>query len=335
MNRSTLHFAIIILLLAGCETRQRLFQHTVDGKAKPWTSTPVQRTSDDFTFAVVGDLNGGERDHIFSIAVEQLNLLRPDLVLCVGDLIDGGTEETEKLKAQFDFVEERLSKLKAPFFYTVGNHDITNTTMRDYWTTRYGKRYYHFVYNNVLFLVLDSEDYSEKRMQEIYKARAEALHVLDGPHPEDARKLAYNQMKERATGEIGDAQSAYFERVIKEHPHVRWIFLFMHKPVWKREGNGNLDRIEKALEKREYTVINGHVHEYLYTARNDRDYVMIATTGGSQNPLSENAFDHLMLVRMTEEGPTIANIRMDGLLDVTGKLPLGGDSLCFQASRCR
>jgi hypothetical protein len=108
----------------------------------------------------------------------------------------------------------------------------------------------------------------------------------------------------------------------------------MHKPVWKREGVGNLSRIEAALKNRNYTLFNGHLHDYSYTKQNDRDYIMLATTSGGQNPKSKNSFDHITLVSMSNEGPVIANLRMDGILDKTAKIPLNGEQFCFQASEC-
>ena len=324
-----------LLLLVSCIDKPNHFVHDVTQAPYPWTMEPPERKDDKFTFAIIGDLHSGEREGVFEVAIEQLNMLRPEFVLSVGDLIDGGTEDTLTLKKQFDFFDQRAARLNAPFFHVVGNHDITNMTMRKYWEQRYGKRYYHFVYKNVLFLVIDSEDYNETRMREIFEARAEAIEVLDGPNPELARQMDYFKMTERSTGTVGDEQSAYFEKVIASYPDARWTFLFMHKPVWRREGEGNLSRIETALATRNYTLINGHLHEYIYTQRNERDYIMAATTSGGQNPLLENAFDHLMLVTIDNEGPTIANLRMDGILDKTGEIPHGGDSLCFQASRCR
>ncbi|MBX2945512.1 MAG: metallophosphoesterase [Cyclobacteriaceae bacterium] len=330
------HWIFALIVLLSCAKSPEPFKHEMNpGGTYPWTYKPVGKQTDDFSFAVIGDLHSGEREGIFEIAVEQLNLIRPDFILSVGDLVDGGTEDTVVLKQQFDHFDNRANKLKSPFFHVVGNHDITNLTMRSYWEKRYGKRYYHFIYNDVLFLVLDSEDYSESRMQEIFVARAKAIEVLEGPNPELARQMDYFKMTERATGEIGAEQSAYFEKVIADNPKVRWTFLFMHKPVWKREGDGNLSRIETALGNRNYTVINGHFHEYSHTVKNDKDYIMVATTSGGQNPLSQNAFDHITLITLDSEGPHIANLRLDGILDKTGKIPLGGDSLCFQASRCR
>jgi hypothetical protein len=141
-------------------------------------------------------------------------------------------------------------------------------------------------------------------------------------------------MKERMTGEISDTQSEYFEKVIAENSNVRWTFVFMHKPVWQREGNGNLSRIETALGSRKYTVFNGHLHKYSYTERNQRDYIMLATTSGGQDAKSDMAFDHLMLVTLTPDGPSIVNLRLEGILNKEAKIPLNGEQYCFQASKC-
>jgi hypothetical protein len=97
---------------------------------------------------------------------------------------------------------------------------------------------------------------------------------------------------------------------------------------------GNLARIEAALSKRNYTLFNGHFHNYGYTERNGKDYIMMATTGGGQDKTSRNAFDHITLVTVAEDQPSILNVRLDGMLDKTGRIPMGGDTICFQASAC-
>lgn len=326
-----------ILFLISCtppaETHKPFSHELGDGPA-PWSSVPTGRNNDQFTFAIISDLNGGEREGIFNVAAQQIKLLRPDFVITAGDLVDGGTEDVAELKKQYDSFDERASKAGAPIVHVGGNHDLTNATMKQFWRDRYGRTYYHFIYNNVLFLVLDSEDYSPERMQEIYEARAKAIEILDGDHPEEAATSDYYQMEERISGEIGNEQSAYFEKVIADHPEVRWTLLFMHKPVWQREGDGNLSRIEKALGERNYTVFNAHFHSYAHSIRNNKDYIMLGTTGGGQNPKDPNSFDHITLVSFMEDQPSIATLRMDGILDKTGKIPLNGDTLCFQASKC-
>ena len=311
-----------------------IFQHEIPEGPKPWLHDRFDNKSDQFTFAIITDLNGGERPGIFEVAVAQLNLLRPEFILSVGDLIDGGTEDLNQLQKEWDSFDERANKAVSPLFHVGGNHDLTNVVMRDFWSKRYGPRYYHFVYKDVLFLMMDSEDYNEKRMQEIYEARAEAIKVLDGPEPEKAKEMLYFQMPERQHGEISDAQSSYFEEVLNRYPEVRWTFILMHKPVWKREDVGGLGRVEAALGERPFTVINGHFHTYSHTEKNEQDYIMLGTTGGGQNPDNEMAFDHVTLVTMIDEGPSIANLRLDGILDKTAKIPVGGEKLCFQASEC-
>ena len=136
------------------------------------------------------------------------------------------------------------------------------------------------------------------------------------------------------TGGIGPEQSEYFQRVLAENPDVRWTFLFMHKPVWQSDDEPDFVAIENALAARSYTLFNGHFHNLSHTVRNGRDYIMLGTTGGGQNADNESAFDHITLVTMGEDGPSIGHVRLDGILDKTGHVPAGGDTLCFQASKC-
>lgn len=324
----------LVTLIVSCQQPAKVFEHGFSGQAVPWLSEQFDDADGKFTFGIVTDLNGGERPGVFEIAVEQLNLLRPELIVTVGDLVDGASSNADAIHAEYNNFDQRARKAKAPLFHVGGNHDLTDPVMRQVWKDRYGAHYYHFVYKDVLFLMLDTEDHTDARRQEIHEARQAAIKVLDGPDPSKARDMEYFRMPERVTGNIGKEQAAYFQKIIAEHPTVKWTFLFMHKPVWQREGEGSLQPIEQSLSGRSYTVFNGHFHSYSHTPKNNTDYMILGTTGGHQDEKSQMAFDHVTLVTMTSEGPSIANLRMDGILDKTAHIPLGGDSLCFQASRC-
>src|SRR5881227_2402728 len=63
----------------------------------PFTGTKLNNDPDEFQFAIVSDRTGGHRAKVFSRAVERLNLLQPEFVLTVGDLIEGYSEDKEKL----------------------------------------------------------------------------------------------------------------------------------------------------------------------------------------------------------------------------------------------
>jgi len=58
---------------------------------------------------------------------------------------------------------------------------------------------------------------------------------------------------------------------------------------------------------------------------------MLGTTGGGQGADDPNGFGHFALVRMATDKPVITHLRMDGVLDETGRIPTGGDSLNFKA----
>ena len=193
--RKTISVAALLLLMGCSGTVPTAFQHNLNERPTPWTHNRFDNAEDKFTFAIFSDLNGGEREKVFEVAVAQLSLLRPELILSVGDLIDGGTENRETLRQEWESFDVRASRAVAPVFKVGGNHDLTNLTMRDVWMERYGARYYHFIYKNVLFLALDSEDYFDDRMLEIYEARAEYIELRDSMEPEQVKEMKYMKMQ--------------------------------------------------------------------------------------------------------------------------------------------
>lgn len=325
MKRLILLALFLPILIITCKTKLDekkvpKFEHDVNNGPTPWTNDVFELEEEDFTFAIISDLNGGERKGVYNIAVSQLNRLDPTFVLSVGDLIDGGTEDSDRLQEEWDFFDVRTSKLKMPFFYLGGNHDLTNPAMRDFWKQRFGPRYYHFVYENVLFLMMDSEDFSENRMLDIYHARANALKIIAGEMEGIYEDSEYYKMPERRLGAMSNEQFTYFKDVIERYPQVQWTFVLMHKPLWKREDSKGLGQLERLLATRPYTVINGHEHTFSHQKRYDRDYMILGTTGGSQNPTDSMSFDHVTLVRMAKK-PVITHLKMKGILDETGNAP--------------
>ena len=119
-------------------------------------------------------------------------------------------------------------------------------------------------------------------------------------------------------GAISDAQVSYVRRALEENTDVSWTFLFAHQPSWEPENiDPNFLAIEEALADRDYTYFTGHRHSYRYVERNGRDYVRLATTGGGWGGRPDGV-DHITWVTMTEDGPVIANIELDGIFDKTG-----------------
>lgn len=334
MKNISLLLLIALLSCAQPKEEQSLFEHQLATEQKPWNSEVFETTEDDFTFGIIADLTGGEREGIFSVAVEQLNQLEPTFVLSVGDLIEGGTKELNQLDKEWQSFDNRADKLAMPFFHLGGNHDLSNKVMQEYWQDRYGALYYHFVYDDVLFLMLDSEDFDGETLKRIDENRAAAMQIIYGEIEGDFDTTRYYHMPERSTGAISAAQVNYFADVLALYQDVRWTFVLMHKPLWKRADENGLQPLEALLEGRKYTVINGHEHSFSYQQRHDQDYLMLGTTGGYQAPDDLQAFDHITLVRMAEE-PVITHLRLDGILNKKGQIPNRGDTLNFQASKER
>jgi hypothetical protein len=65
-------FLIASILIVSCKdnTEQKpVFQHDVKSGATPLTSNVFEPEEDDFTFAIISDLTGGERENIYNTAV--------------------------------------------------------------------------------------------------------------------------------------------------------------------------------------------------------------------------------------------------------------------------
>ena len=328
--------SIVALLVLGCTATidEPDFKQEITGNLKPWTHEYFDADENKFTFAVFSDLTGGERDRIFEIAVAQLNLLRPELIINVGDLIDGGSEDIGELNAQWDSFDERAERASAPIFYVGGNHDLTGSVLQGVWDERIGRRYYHFVYKDVLFLVLDTEDNTPERTQEIFEIRKAGIEVYMNEGPEAFAETEYANLPEKSSGNLTPEQSAYMVDAIAANPGVRWTFLFMHKAPWERADETNFAAVEQALSDQPYTVFNGHIHAYEHIERLGRDYIRLATTGGEHFPDLTMSIDHVTLVTVDDQGADIANLRMSGIFDKTGHIPLDGDDVCFETARC-
>jgi len=276
-----------IILLSGCSTAVFNYDRAALPEAKPWTSENFENNPDNFQFAVIGDRTG-RADHrgIFNRAMDQLNLLQPEFVINVGDAIEGYSEDRARLNAEWDEFKGIVKKLGMPFFYTVGNHDLNNDTMKRVWLERRGAVYYHFVYRDVLFLVLNSED-----------------------PPNALPKVPAN---------FSDQQVAYVKKALAQNVDVRWTFLFLHQPAWEMPSE-NFLAIEQLLKDRDYTFIAGHLHYYNYEERHGRDYITMGPAGASFYKDGPGNVDHILWITVTGNGPQIAKITLDGIYDRKGR----------------
>jgi 3',5'-cyclic AMP phosphodiesterase CpdA len=277
-------------------------------------------------FAVIGDLTGGERAGIFDAAVVALEQLNPDFILSVGDLIEGGTEDIGQMKSEWSAFTSRMAQLDIPFYPLVGNHDISNIAMRDWWEASVGPRYYHFRQGDYLFLMLDSEDFSAERFAEIKQLRNEAIRVYKEQGKEAFFDTEYSQLDERKYGSIRKEQSDYFVQLLEDNNDARWVFVLMHKPLWDSDTSGFMN-LEQALGKFSYTVFNGHEHSYYHETRSGNDHVQMGTTGGEFTPKTRGEYmDHILWVTLRKDEPAMINLKLEGMVSRTGEPVLDSEA---------
>jgi predicted phosphodiesterase len=253
---------------------------------------PAENSQAPLQFAILGDRTGGHRPGVFGQAVQRANLLGPDFVMSIGDYIEGNTEDEAVLQAQWDEFLAIAGRMEAPFFFVPGNHDIFDAASAKIWRERLGSAYYHFVHRGVLFLCLSTED--------------------------------------PPRGHMSAEQADYVARTLAENRDVRWTLVFMHQPLWRNEEKAGKEgkdaatgwpAVEALLADRPYTLFAGHAHTYTHEVREGHEYIVVATCGGASSlggPAS-GQFDHITWVTMTDHGPRIAVLPLDGIYDKRGK----------------
>jgi hypothetical protein len=262
----------------------------VDKNVNPWNHLKMNNAGTTFRFAIVSDRTGGPRDGIWQKAMDQLNLLQPEFVMCVGDLIQGITQDVDAMNRQWKELNGWVNKLDMPFFYVPGNHDIANPLMEKKWNEQFGRRWYHFLYKDVLFLMLDCED-------------------LPG---------------QAKAPKFGPEQITAAKKILADNRDVRWTFVFFHRPVWNSQNVAQIGwlPIEEALQGRKYTVFTGHEHSYRLQIRHGMKYFTLATTGGVSKLRGTHMgeFDHIVWMTMKNDGPVMSNLMMEGIFSEDVKL---------------
>jgi protein tyrosine/serine phosphatase len=298
---------------------------------KPYTHLRFQNNPDNFQFAVMGDRTGGHRPGVLPAAVDLLNLLQPEFVVSVGDLIEGYSEDKAQLQSWWKEVDEELGRLDMPFFFVPGNHDINIGPSEKLWFERAGaaRSYSHFIYKNVLFLLISTDDPPKKPTKELEDKYEQVK--LGKVKPAEAMTIVEDLERWAGSVSISDAQVEYFKKVLEANTKVRWTFAFLHSPAWDQKDPANFKKIESLLTDRPYTIFAGHTHTYKYTNRNGRDYITMGTTG-AMVPAHEATgnMDHLAWVTMTDKGPIIGNLLLNGIVDKRGAVPTLQDFLVYR-----
>ena len=242
------------------------------------------KTDKDFRFAIVGDRTGSAVDQVFEEIIDEVRLLDPDFVMCVGDLIEGYETDTTIMYAQWDSIIATIGTLPCKFYYVAGNHEIRNETDRAIYEEKTGvKRYYSFNYNNSHFIILDN-----------------TMTYWTQPQDMDAEQLTW------------------LEKDLEKHKQMDNIFVFYHIPTYiyaLRESR--TDTLVQIFEKYGVdAVFTGHHHEYSYMNRNGIEYINVGSSGGgmSTNDPARGHFYHYLMVSVRGQERSVAVLKKESAL---------------------
>ncbi len=220
-------------------------------------------------FAVIGDRTGTHVVGVYGQIAREIQRLKPDLVLSVGDLIEGYTDDRAVVEKQWLDYKNLIELLTMPIHFAPGNHDIWNPMSLQLYKRFIGEPYYSFDVGDAHFIVLDT-----------------------------SRSLAFDDFPEN--------QIEWLKDDLKEHQDASHAFVILHVPYWidtiaKGESNSLHDIfVEYGID----AVFTGHHHEYFSGAYDGILYTGVGSSGGG---ISETLADfRFQFVWVTVDGQDIS-----------------------------
>ena len=289
MRASRVRWCLPLFLVAGVSfggwSQETLIERSLDALRLAPPSDP-----DRFEFIVVGDSNTLkplEQSEVFRQSIREFNILAPDFVVEVGDIVLGGA--AEGVPAQWDLFDEVIAALEPPYFPLPGNHDISDAATEQMWLSRLGPTHYSFVYGNSQFILLNSEEVG-------------------------------------AVARISDEQVAWLNQQLDASTATN-IFVFLHKPYfeypddpdtlpeyWEKRWSNVAQAFEGHPVK---AVFSGHWHEYRDCGTREGVHYVItggASVYGMRKSPEEGSFNHYLLVSVRGEDVSWSVVKPGSIL---------------------
>ncbi len=230
--------------------------------------------------AVLSDRTGGADDAEFAASIEAVRLLSPDLVVTVGDHIEG-YGDADAAREEWEDVMAMMAPLESAFdvVYTPGNHDIWDEASEELWTEVTGRpaEYVHET-GGVTMLVWDTS-----RTGAVTPEATDHLReMLDGFSPDDL------------------------------------LLLLTHRPLWLMadQDSAEVARLRSVIEGAGVDVVlAGHIHCFAADRREGTLYVAAGPsgTGISEERVSEGIFTQVGWLTVLPDTCLYATVESHGV----------------------
>ncbi|HID32726.1 MAG TPA: hypothetical protein EYP24_05045 [bacterium (Candidatus Stahlbacteria)] len=219
------------------------------------------------SFVVLGDNRSNkpiEQPEVFKRIINEINVIGPDLVINVGDMILGYTDDTTLIMKEWNRFDSTIKRLDMEYHLTPGNHDVWDSVSQEIFLNRYGYLYKSFIRDRVLFIILNSE---------------------------------FRSSPDRIEGE----QLEWLKQELKRP--ARFKFVFLHKPLWAIDSTFWYSKIHPILlRNRVNAVFAGHWHSYVFYQRDGIRYIITGGAGAPLNEFEKaGGFYHYLLVQAEDE----------------------------------
>ncbi|MBN2362919.1 metallophosphoesterase [candidate division WOR-3 bacterium] len=234
--------------------------------------------SADIHFAVMGDRTGGHVEGVFEKALVQADMLDPDLIINVGDLIEGYSENEQEITEEWNELLPHIRNLSCPFYFTPGNHDITNDVQDAIYRSMVGEPYYSFDHGKFHFIVLDNS-----RLEN--------------------------------SSEYSRDQIEWLEEDLKKNSEASQIFVFYHKPFWfETLSQGQDEPLHDLFVKYGVdAVFTGHYHIYFSAEIDGIKYTGVGSSGAETHLGILGPAYHFLMVSADDKNIEIAVISLEGV----------------------
>jgi hypothetical protein len=233
-------------------------------------------------FAIIGDRTGGHTPGIHGEIISEIDRLRPDFVMNVGDMIEGYSDNIDEIRGEWEEYLKLIEAFNAPLHQTPGNHDIwddsTGESLRQYEE------------------VMGPPDYS-------FDYRGLHIAVLDTSRWESSDELP----REKLDWLAGD---------LEKNQDALYTIVFFHKPFWQNSlAHGKPDPLHDLFKTYGVdAVFNGHYHEYFSGEFDGIKYTSFGSSGGGMSPGLTGLEYQFGWVTVDSDGVHIALIKKDSVL---------------------